>query len=146
MLDDRVRRERESYDEGEVFVESAKLHARFEHVFTGANSRAAEHHFADLVRQEAARRRVLSYGCVRGDMLMPAVLAAQPRCLLVVDVSIKEIEAVRTEFGDAAEYSVMDGHSLAVPTESFDLVVGRAIIHHLDYETAIREIHRVLRR
>ena len=144
VLDDRVRRERESYDEGEVFVESAKLHARFEHVFTGANSRAAEHHFADLVRQQAARRRVLSYGCVRGDMLMPAVLAARPQRLLVVDVSIKEIEAVRTEFGNAAEYSVMDGHSLAVPKESFDLVVGRAIIHHLEYETAIREIHRVL--
>ena len=127
-----------------VFVESAKLHARFEHVFTGANSRAAEHHFADLVRQQAASRRVLSYGCVRGDMLMPAVLSAQPRRFLVVDVSITEIEAVKAEFGNAAEYSVMDGHSLAVPEESFDLVVGRAIIHHLDYATAIREIHRVL--
>src|SRR5262245_4049669 len=108
VRDDRVRRERESYDEGEVFVESARLHARFEHVFTGANSRAAEHHFADLVRQQASRRRVLSYGCVRGDMLMPAVIAARPRRLLVVDVSIKEIESVKTESGDAAEYSVMD--------------------------------------
>ena len=144
VRDDRVRRERESYDEGEVFVESARLHARFEHVFTGANSRAAERHFAHLVREQAASRRVLSYGCVRGDMLMPAVLAARPQRLLVVDVSIKEIEAVRTEFGSAADYSVMDAHSLAVPEESFDLVVGRAIIHHLDYETAIREIHRVL--
>jgi ubiquinone/menaquinone biosynthesis C-methylase UbiE len=77
-------------------------------------------------------------------MLCPAVRGATPPRLLVVDVSIKEIEAVKTEFGNAAEYSVMDGHSLAMPEESFDLVVGRAILHHLEYETAIREIHRVL--
>ena len=91
MRDDRVRRERESYDEGEVFVESARLHARFEHVFTGANSRAAERHFAHLVREQAASRRVLSYGGVRGDMLMPAVLAARPQRLLVVDLSLIHI-------------------------------------------------------
>jgi SAM-dependent methyltransferase len=144
VREDRTRREKQSYDEGSVFVESARLHARFEHVFTGANSRAAEHHFADIVRQQAAKGRVLSYGSVRGDLLMPAVLDAKPQRLLVVDISMREIEAVRQEFGNRAEYSVMDGHALAVPEESFDLVVGRAIIHHLEYETAIREIHRVL--
>jgi SAM-dependent methyltransferase len=75
---------------------------------------------------------------------MPAVLAARPQRLLVVDISMKELEAVREEFGNRAGYSLMDGHALAVPDESFDLVVGRAIVHHLEYETAIREIHRVL--
>ena len=66
---------------------------------------------------------MLSYGCVRGDSLMPAVLAARPQRFLVVDVSMKEIEVVKTEFGNAAQYSVMDGHALA-----FDGVRGTVIL------------------
>lgn len=144
MLDDRTRREKHSYDEGDVFAESARLHSRFEHVFTGPNSRAAEAYFASLIRRHARGRRVLSYGSVRGDLLMPAVLAGGPERVLVVDLSIRELEAVEQEWGDRARYAVMDGHTLAVPSGTFDLVVGRAIVHHLVFETAIREIHRVL--
>lgn len=141
---DRATRERQSYDEGDVFAESAKLHARFEHVFTGANSAAAEARFAQMVRRHARGARVLGYGCVRGDLLMPAVLAGDPRSVLVVDISIRELEAVRREWGAPTRYAVMDGHTLAVPAGSFDLVVGRAIVHHLDVGAALREIHRVL--
>jgi SAM-dependent methyltransferase len=32
------------------------------------------------------------------------------------------------------------------PDDSFDLVVGRAILHHLNLDQAVGEIHRVLRR
>ena len=40
----------------------------------------------------------------------------------------------------------MDAHHLDFPDESFDLVFGRAILHHLDFETAIKEVKRVLKR
>jgi SAM-dependent methyltransferase len=141
---DRSARERRSYDEGEVFAESARLHARFEHVFTGPNSAAAEARFAELVRRHARGARVLSYGCVRVGLLMPAVLAAVPRSVLVVDISIRELDEVRRQWGAPTAYAVMDGHALASRAGSFDLVVGRAIVHHLDVDAALREIHRVL--
>ena len=144
MVRDRALREKQSYDEGDVFAESARLHARFEHVFTGTNSRAAEDHFRSLITGAAAGKRVLSYGGVRGGLLMPAVIAGGPQRFVVVDISKREIETVKREWGREADYSVMDAHSLAVAPESFDLVVGRSIVHHLDYEAAIREIHRVL--
>lgn len=144
MTRERALREKQSYDEGGVFEASARLHARFEHVFTGTNSRAAEEQFSRLITEAAKGTRVLSYGGVRGNLLMPAVVAGGPRRFVVVDISRTEVEAVKHEWGPAADYSVMDAHSLAVQPESFDLVVGRSIVHHLDYEAAIREIHRVL--
>jgi SAM-dependent methyltransferase len=39
----------------------------------------------------------------------------------------------------------MDAHKLKFPNEHFDLVFGAGILHHLELETALREIGRVLR-
>ena len=40
---------------------------------------------------------------------------------------------------------VMDANRLEFPDASVDAIIGRAILHHLDYEQAVREVHRVLR-
>ncbi len=39
----------------------------------------------------------------------------------------------------------MDANQLEFPDDSFDVVFGRAILHHLDVERSLAEIHRVLR-
>ena len=39
----------------------------------------------------------------------------------------------------------MPAESLAHPAESFDVTVGFAIIHHLDVERALAELHQVLK-
>jgi SAM-dependent methyltransferase len=39
----------------------------------------------------------------------------------------------------------MDAHSLEFEDESFDLVYGCAILHHLEYNRALDEIYRVLK-
>lgn len=36
-------------------------------------------------------------------------------------------------------------HSLPVPDESVDVAVGIAVLHHLDLNLAIQEVHRVLK-
>jgi len=105
----------------------------------------AENYFADLMKQRAAGKTVLSYGCVRGQELMPALVASRPQKILVIDISAKEIEETKKDWGSAAEFIVMDGHKLTFPSASFDAVLGRAILHHLDYPTAIKEIDRVLK-
>lgn len=42
-------------------------------------------------------------------------------------------------------FQLMDAHFLKFPDATYDLVYGGGILHHLDIETAIKEIHRVLR-
>ena len=39
----------------------------------------------------------------------------------------------------------MDAHNLKFESNSFDLVIGRAILHHLDADTALKSIHKVLK-
>jgi ubiquinone/menaquinone biosynthesis C-methylase UbiE len=40
----------------------------------------------------------------------------------------------------------IDCESLCFDNDSFDLVIGRAILHHLDLSRALPEIHRVLKK
>ncbi len=40
----------------------------------------------------------------------------------------------------------MDAHHLEFPDNTFDIVFGTGILHHLDFETALREIFRVLKK
>src|SRR5205807_1094253 len=46
---------------------------------------------------------------------------------------------------DRVDFLVDDAHATTFPDDSFDLIVGVAILHHLDLEVALREIRRVLR-
>ncbi|MEO1240967.1 MAG: methyltransferase domain-containing protein [Pseudomonadota bacterium] len=43
------------------------------------------------------------------------------------------------------DFHLMDAHKLAFDDNSFDVVFGFGILHHLDYATALDEIRRVLR-
>ncbi len=44
-----------------------------------------------------------------------------------------------------AKISVDDAHHTNFPSEMFDLVIGRGVLHHLDLQTACTEIKRVLK-
>ena len=39
----------------------------------------------------------------------------------------------------------MDAHKLDFPDNTFDMVFGTGILHHLDTETAVKELYRVLK-
>lgn len=40
----------------------------------------------------------------------------------------------------------MDAHKLEFPENTFDLIFGTGILHHLEFEPAIKEIFRVLKK
>ena len=44
------------------------------------------------------------------------------------------------------EFFAMDAHDLKFEDETFDLIIGRGILHHLDFNIAIKEIKRVLKK
>jgi len=143
-MTDRVQREKAAYNDGGVFDASLRLQSRFWHVFQCPNTQRLERYVHECISRRAAGSVVLDYGCLYGD-LYPRLEAYGPKRVIGIDISENAIQRATARYGAKAEYLVMDAHRTSFPDAFFDLVVGRAILHHLDWETAIRELHRILR-
>jgi SAM-dependent methyltransferase len=69
--------------------------------------------------------------------------------LVATDISpemLATLSATAERLGLSAEARVTDAETLPFPDESFDLVLGHAVLHHLpDLDGALAEFHRVLR-
>jgi SAM-dependent methyltransferase len=58
---------------------------------------------------------------------------------------LRRLEATATELGVDVETAEVDAETLPFPDESFDLVIGHAVLHHLPgLERAMSEFRRVL--
>lgn len=91
------------------------------------------------VKSLAPGKRVLELGA--GVDGLAAELARSGVAVVSIDVSDV---AVRSLEG-AAPACLMDGERLGFANDSFDLVCGKAILHHLATDLAAAEIARVLR-
>ena len=143
-MDARVEREQQAYDQGEVFQNSLKLQTRFRHVFFCPNTKWLLGYVDEIIARKAPGGVVLDYGCFTGD-LYQQLAPHQPLRIVGIDISTQGIETARARFGSGAEYLVMDAHRTTFADATFDLVVGRSILHHLDWEVAIREVSRILK-
>lgn len=142
--DDKIRREKKSYDEGNVYEEREKLQIRFRHVFYCPNSARGEAFLRDKVQAYTRGKDILDYGCYDGRMV-PTFMKMGPRSITGLDISELAIREATTKYGAIAQFCVGDAHRTPFDDETFDLVVGRAIIHHLDFEAAVAEIRRILK-
>jgi SAM-dependent methyltransferase len=91
----------------------------------------------------------LDYGCGVGPLL-PRLLEEKSRRVWGFDISEVRIREAREVvkargFEDRASLIVADAHKTPFENGAFDLVVGNAILHHLDLESALQEIHRILK-
>jgi len=143
-LSSRVTNERVSSNDSDVYANAAKLHRRFSHVFECPNAVFADRLFKSTLADIARDQFVLEYGCFNGWSI-PELAQCAPRGILGIDISDRAIGEAKLNYGSIADFGVMDCHGLALADESVDVVVGRAILHHLEFDTAIREINRVLR-
>jgi ubiquinone/menaquinone biosynthesis C-methylase UbiE len=94
-------------------------------------------------------KKVLEFGCGSGWL---TIYLAQPGAhVFAFDISE---ESLKVAAKYAAKHGVVDrisfrkenAEALSYPDNSFDVVVGGAILHHLDIEKASREIYRVLKK
>lgn len=93
-------------------------------------------------------KRLLEIGCGTGtDLLQFARGGAEVTGL---DLTPRSIEVARQRFavyGCAGTFAIGDAENLAFPDESFDVVYSFGVLHHTpDTVSAVREVHRVLRR
>jgi ubiquinone/menaquinone biosynthesis C-methylase UbiE len=102
--------------------------------------------FRELARSAALGADVLEYGC--GAEPHAFEVAREAKSVRGIDISPVAIararERAETE-GLPFEFAVMDAESLEFPDDSFDLVYGSAVVHHLDVRRALHEVARVLR-
>jgi ubiquinone/menaquinone biosynthesis C-methylase UbiE len=91
----------------------------------------------------------LELGCGTGFFLLNLMQAGVISRGHVTDISpgmVKAAQRNATSLGFAVAGRVADAESIPYPDESFDLVVGHAVLHHIpDVELALREVLRVLR-
>jgi ubiquinone/menaquinone biosynthesis C-methylase UbiE len=143
-LAERVAREKAAYDGGTVHRESSELQARFHHVFECPNSQRGERYLDEVVEKYAKNKDILDYGCYDGWMV-PRYQKMRPSSITGLDISETAISKAQANYGDRAKFYAGDAHAMPFTDESFDLVVGRAILHHLELDLALKEIRRVLR-
>lgn len=103
--------------------------------------------YRTLICDHVAGLRVLDYGCGKGSRSLE--LALHGAHVVGIDISNASIETARAEATargiQSVEFQVMDAEALTFPAQSFDLVVGDAILHHLNLAQSFGEIARVLK-
>jgi SAM-dependent methyltransferase len=91
-------------------------------------------------------KRVLEYGC--GDGSYAFDLEDRGAHVTGIDISEHRIRRAREVAGGrrarAVEFAVMNAEALEFDDDSFDLVCGTSILHHLDLERAFAELARTL--
>ncbi len=98
---------------------------------------------------DPAGKVVLDYGCGPG-YLTKYLIDGGAIHVTGIDVSEGEIEqarerAVQDGLQDKSRFLVADAHKTDFPDDSFDLIVGDSILHHLDLRVALEELRRILR-
>jgi SAM-dependent methyltransferase len=140
-----TKQERERAFHDVAFTESTRASVWGFYKITGSSRRA----FRDcLAAEDLAGKRVLEYGS--GAAAEAFFLAREGAQVVGIDISPVAVEqgrdrAAREGVDDRIEFRVMDAEHLEFADQSFDLVCGSAILHHLELSLAYRQIARVLR-
>jgi SAM-dependent methyltransferase len=142
-LQSRAEREKAIYDKG-------LQRGAFEAAIGFANygpGRQRRDEFIRAAMQEVQGKDVLEIGsqaweaCIHRFGYQPAALT----CINISEAELAQGRAQAERCGRAIEFRQMDANRLEFPENSFDVIFGVAILHHLDFVTAVREIHRTLR-
>ena len=97
-----------------------------------------------LSRHIRAGMTVLELGC--GIGYFTRELARCGADVVAVDVSPELLEIARANCSAPnVRYEIQNAYELSYPGDAFDSVVGSSVLHHLEIEEALRQIHRVLR-
>lgn len=147
-LTGRVERERIAHTERDVLGDNRQAVSRFGHTLWYPSRLRLNERYRQLT-QDIAGKTVLDYGCGRGYSSREYL--ERGAIVYGIDISpvyVAEAAQAAKDAGYAEDhytFCVMDAHTLDFPDNMFDMVVGMAILHHLDPDVALREIHRVLK-
>lgn len=143
--EERALREQKASDETPLYDNVQKLQRRFSHVYRCPAVEQANKWRSATLQAVVKNSIVLDYGCYKGSET-DAYLNMEPNKLWGIDISVNGIEFCKQKYGAFAHFIQGDAQNMAMFSDNyFDVVIGCAILHHLDFKRAIYEILRVLK-
>lgn len=119
-------------------------------VFYPKSIKRTEQEYIFDIFGEMKGKKVLIYGIGSQTSLIKEFLDRGAE-VVAIDISSESVKRVRdrimkNNYEDKCTVLEMDCEDLVFEPNSFDFVFGRAIIHHLDIEKSLRQIHKILKR
>jgi ubiquinone/menaquinone biosynthesis C-methylase UbiE len=109
--------------------------------------RSSDDFYFKWLRDNATGKRLLDFGCGSGFHTIQSARFAGH--VTGIDISPEAIrlaqeKAEATGLTAKTTFTVMDAEALTFETGSFDVVSVRGVLHHMDLDAALEQIHRVL--
>lgn len=137
---DRAERERAASNEGAVYERYFEIRNRFAHVHQCPNSAYAEARTERMLAEAARGKRVLDFGCGNGH-LGRVLIASGAAHVHGIDISERLIEQAKALAGEETRLSYDVADAMTFEGGPFDVIVGNAILHHLDWKPLLRRLH-----
>ena len=146
--EDRACKEKDAYNRG---LNRKRYSQGFGHAQAGYSDERKKKAIADVLKR-GKDKDILELGSTSWKQSIDFA-AYPPKSLTCINISKKELKkgikaAHKLKTGQYCSHTfqIMDAHHLEFPDDTFDIVFGTGILHHLDFETALREIFRVLKK
>jgi SAM-dependent methyltransferase len=98
------------------------------------------------LEEDVEGKKVLEYGCGPGSAAFRlAELGGEIHGIDISDVAISQSQEKAEEMGLNIDFQVMDAENLNFGDDTFDLICGSGILHHLDLKRSYSEIRRCLK-
>lgn len=102
--------------------------------------------YAASVFPRCRNSRVLEIGCGDGDDALKMVESgAEVSAIDISKAAVDKANQLGTQRGLKADFRVMDAEALEFPDSEFDMVCGEGVLHHLNLDTMVWQLRRVLK-
>jgi len=118
---------------------------RFENIFYKAIYNSNQDFF-DFLKLNTNNSVILDYGCGIGNSLKQ-VISFKPKKITGIDISEVSIEKAKKNFDKNTKIELLVDNCEKTKFEdnTFDIVYGTGILHHLNFEICLDEIQRILK-
>ena len=142
MLSEKNIREKEFHNKLQ-----SKSTGRFENIFYKAIYNSNED-FYNFLKLNSSNSDILDYGCGVGNSIKK-VIEFNPKKITGIDISEVSIEKARKisslSSGSKIDLFVDNCEKTKFEKNSFDIIYGTGILHHLNTESCLNEIDRILK-
>ena len=140
-LTDKNKREKEFHNNLQL-----KTKGRFENIFYKAIYNSTEDFF-NYLKKNSSNSNILDYGCGIGSSLKK-VIEFNPKKITgidISDISIQKAKKMIKATNSNVILLVENCEKTKFGDNTFDIVYGTGILHHLNIEICLKEIHRILK-
>ncbi len=124
----------------------SKTKGRFENIFYKSLYNINEDFFSHL-KKNAYQSQILDFGCGAG-IFIERTIKYKPKKIVGIDISEVSIDKAKkraNELGIDVDYYVDNCEKTQFENNSFDIVYGTGILHHLEFNKCLDEIYRILK-